>query len=327
MASATSGVRHRIQVVEDEWIVASDLRNSLSGMGYEVTSVNDTGEEAVTRAGTDRPDIVLMDIMLRGAMDGIDAADIIRQRLFIPVVFLTALTDEGVLERAKRACPFGYLVKPFEDHELMSTIETALTRHSLEVRVMESERRFRSLVENAADAFYVCDSKGRVVDLNSAASGALGYSREELLEMTVPDFHAELDAEVITALFNEAKAASGPLTLSGRHIRKNGTSFPTEVRITCFVSEGRELLLALARDTSEHERLVDELKEALSKVNMFKSIIPICVLARSPAKPEDIDSGIRMHHDAIKNKGVCPMCLESFRTDIYRTDRTGYDTL
>ncbi len=103
----------RIIVVEDENIVARDLAMSLEDMGYEVTSVTGRGEEAVRRSGEERPDLVLMDIVLSGKMDGIEAADLIRTRLGIPVIYLSAHSDPMTLERAKLTEPSGYLIKPF----------------------------------------------------------------------------------------------------------------------------------------------------------------------------------------------------------------------
>jgi len=135
-----------ILIVEDEGIVAIDIRNTLERLGYGVGSVVSYGEEAVTRAAETMPDLVLMDIMLKGHMDGIEAADLIRQRLDIPVVYLTAHADKSTLERARVTEPFGYVMKPFQERELYTTIEMALYKHSMEVRSpdeVESRGRYR----------------------------------------------------------------------------------------------------------------------------------------------------------------------------------------
>ncbi len=318
--------KSRIQIVEDEMIVASDIKSCLCSMGYEVTCISDTGEDAVEQAARYKPNLVLMDIKLKGGMDGISAAGLIRERCRIPVVYLTANMDMALLERAKRTEPFGYLVKPFEEHELMSTIETAMYRHRMETRLLESEQRFRRLVENAADAFYVCNSEGNLVDVNAAACDALGYSCQELLSMKVSDINPEMTQERIAALLEQTTEQEGPVTLRGRHTGKNSTSFPIEVRITTFISEGRPLLLALARDVSEHERLVSELREAIRKVNTLKSIVPLCVLKKNLTSAGAIEEGIRAHHDTVMNSGVCPECLNAFKRDLSHNtggNRTG----
>ena len=115
-----------ILVVEDEAIVAMDLRDRLTQLGYQVAGAVATGEEAIAKANELRPDLVLMDIHLRSTMDGITAADEIRRRSAIPVVYLTAHSDEATLQRAKVTEPFGYILKPFEDREIETTIEIAV---------------------------------------------------------------------------------------------------------------------------------------------------------------------------------------------------------
>ena len=113
----------KILIVEDEAIVAQDLEGTLGRMGYLVPAIVSTGEEAIQTAAQTRPDLVLMDIVLHGKMNGVEAAERIRFELGIPVVYLTAYADEKTLDRAKRTEPYGYLLKPFDERELHSTIE------------------------------------------------------------------------------------------------------------------------------------------------------------------------------------------------------------
>jgi CheY-like chemotaxis protein len=115
----------QILVVEDERIVAEDIQKSLKNLGYAVSAVVSSGEEATKKAEEYNPDLVLMDIVLEGEMNGIEAANEIRSRLNIPIVYLTAYADEKTLERAKITEPFGYIIKPFEDRELITSVEMA----------------------------------------------------------------------------------------------------------------------------------------------------------------------------------------------------------
>src|SRR6188768_4312203 len=119
---------YSVIVVEDEGIVALDLCQSLESFGYKVLCHVSTGEEAIEKVASLKPDLVLMDINLAGKMDGVKAASIIHQSSQTPVIFLTAHADEGTLARAKFACPVGFLLKPFEPAELRASIETALFR-------------------------------------------------------------------------------------------------------------------------------------------------------------------------------------------------------
>lgn len=131
----------KIMIVEDNTTVAEDIRECLEGLGYQISAVAASGEDAIERAGLDRPDATLMDIHLRGAMDGIEAANYIFTRLNIPVVFLSAFSDRKLLERAKRVGSFGYLVKPFEERELYAMLEMTLYKAEVEKERQRMEAR------------------------------------------------------------------------------------------------------------------------------------------------------------------------------------------
>jgi signal transduction histidine kinase/HPt (histidine-containing phosphotransfer) domain-containing protein len=135
-------------VVDDERIVALDIQHTLDRLGYEVAAVADSGREAIKMAEVAVPDLILMDIRLKGEMDGIETASHIKELFDVPVVFLTAYSDEATLHRAKSAMPFGYLVKPFEERELHSTIEVSLEKHHLEREL----RRTKLAAEKASQA-------------------------------------------------------------------------------------------------------------------------------------------------------------------------------
>ena len=131
--------KSRILVVEDEILVREDIEDCLAGLGHEVVSVASTGAEALRTIPTARPDLVLMDIRLKGDMDGIEAARQIRTNFRLPVIFLTAHADDSTLERAKAADPLGYIVKPFAETTVNAVIQTAMHKHALDRRLKESE--------------------------------------------------------------------------------------------------------------------------------------------------------------------------------------------
>jgi CheY-like chemotaxis protein len=132
MAEGKKVAEGRILVVEDEHIVAMGIKKMLKSLGYTVTGVASSGEDAISKAESTFPDVVLMDIMLKGDMDGVEAAKEIRERFDVPVVYLTAYSDNKILERAKRTEPFGYIIKPFDEKDLYSSIEVALHRQRKE---------------------------------------------------------------------------------------------------------------------------------------------------------------------------------------------------
>lgn len=157
-----------ILVVEDESIVSKDIQNSLKKLGYNIVGAANNGEEAIELAREKAPDLVLMDIMLKGEMSGIDASDIIRQELNIPIIFLTAYADESTLAKAKVTEPYGYILKPFKEIDLHSSIEMAIYKHK-KVSEIQKERDFLySLVENkegSSDILFV-KSNSRLVKVN-----------------------------------------------------------------------------------------------------------------------------------------------------------------
>lgn len=134
-----------ILIVEDERIVALDIQNSLEGMGFVVSAIVSSGEEAIRRAEEVHPDLVLMDIVLKGDMDGIETGNRIRSQYNIPVVYLTAFADEKLVERAKITGPFGYIIKPFDDRELRSAIGIALYKHEADEEILKSREQLRAL--------------------------------------------------------------------------------------------------------------------------------------------------------------------------------------
>ena len=169
----------RILIVEDEMIVALDLEDRLRTMGYEVLGAVQTGEEAVARATQLHPDLILLDIMLKGQIDGIAAAAEINQLLSIPIIFLTASTDEKTLERAKFTGPFAYVLKPFEDRELRVNIEITTYKHGLEERVRQSEERYALAARGANDGLWDWDLVNHRIFFSPRWETMLGYKEGE----------------------------------------------------------------------------------------------------------------------------------------------------
>ena len=169
----------RILIVEDELIVAESIEKSLLKLGYQVCDSVPSGEEAVALAEKSRPDLVLMDITLKGEMDGIEAAEIIWATYRIPIVFLTAHADNATLKRAKMTGPIGYILKPFIDRDLHTAIEMGLCKHRAEEALRASETRFRMLAESSPVAIYETDAEGQCLYVNPKWCELSGLSLEE----------------------------------------------------------------------------------------------------------------------------------------------------
>jgi diguanylate cyclase (GGDEF)-like protein/PAS domain S-box-containing protein len=170
----------RILVVEDERIVSMDIQRRLKGLGYDVVAAAVSGEEAIQKADTHHPDLVLMDIMLDGELDGIAAAEVIRGRLSIPVIYLTAYADTCTLQRAKVTEPFGYILKPFEERELHGHIEIALYKHRMERKLKESEERYMLATRGANDGLWDWDLRTHQMYVSPRWKAMLGYDNDEV---------------------------------------------------------------------------------------------------------------------------------------------------
>lgn len=175
------GTKQRILVVEDDPVIRMGLSSSLKRLGYEVSAMVPSGEEAVKEAAKTFPDLVLMDIKLKGEMDGIEAARIVGSQTGSPVVYVTAHSNADLLERAKRTEPYAYLLKPFSERGLYSTIETALYKHEMDSRVRESEARYRAIVEDQTEFIVRWLVDGTRTFVNGSYCQCFGRSPEELI--------------------------------------------------------------------------------------------------------------------------------------------------
>ena len=176
-----------ILVVEDEFIVAADVMARLRRHGYQVIGNCASGEQAILLTEQVRPDLVLMDIQLAGEIDGITASQEIRRRFRIPVVFLTAYSEDTTLQRAKLSEPFGYILKPFEDRELKIVIETAFYKHQAEESLRKSEETYRRLFETVPQGVIYQNMEGYVTAANPAAERTLGLSLEQMRHCALAD--------------------------------------------------------------------------------------------------------------------------------------------
>ncbi|MBC7118450.1 MAG: response regulator [Methanobacteriaceae archaeon] len=193
----------KVMIVEDENIVAMDIKQSLEMLGYEVTATVTTGEEAIELAEKTRPDVILMDIVLKGEIDGIEAAEEIRRRFGIPIIYITAYSDKKTLESAKVTEPFGYIIKPFEDRELQSVIEITLYKDKIEKKLRESEERYRAIIRSLNDVLFTLDANekytmvsGQIQDYGLAEEEMIGKTPREVFG-TAGEIHHQENQKVL----------------------------------------------------------------------------------------------------------------------------------
>ena len=194
----------RILLVEDEPIIALDIKAMLESIGYEVLDVVNSGEKAIAKTEELMPELILMDITLQGRIDGVEATKHIKGKLDMPVIYLTAHTEEGTFRRARETAPYGYLVKPLGVSDLYSAIETALHRHALENQLREGERRYRDLVENLNEVIYSLDENGIVTYISPVIESLYGYSPSEIIGKNFLEYIVEDDRESAIEYFRNS---------------------------------------------------------------------------------------------------------------------------
>lgn len=171
----------KILVVEDDNIVAIDIQDVLKILGYDVSAVASSGEEAIKITEEIQPDLVLMDIVLERDTDGVEVTKQIRNRFDIPVIYLTAHADEDTIQRAKVTEAFGYILKPFKETELRTNIEMALYKHRIEKRLKERKRQLAAMLKSIGDAVIATDIDGLIIFMNPVAEVLTGWKQEEVL--------------------------------------------------------------------------------------------------------------------------------------------------
>lgn len=284
----------RLLIVEDERIVAMDLRMRLEKMGHKVLGSVANGNDAMQLATEHRPDLILMDIRIEGDKDGIDTADIIRRTLHIPHIFLTAHSDQATIERAKKTDPDGYILKPFTDRDIALNIQIADQRAIFRNELRLSELKFRSLIQNGSDAIFQIDESGSILFVSPAVKRILGFTTEELIGKDISDLVVVEDLPIVASMlrnhgFHEVlkNMDSAATTDSGNRDTK---IFRSEVRlkhsehgyvytdILASKIDIPELPLSVvltARDITERKRFETELMQAKIKaeeMNRLKSV-------------------------------------------------------
>jgi PAS domain S-box-containing protein len=185
----------RILVVEDERLVATDISQCLRQLGYEVIATAVSAVDALRQAVRKTPDLVLMDIQLKGGIDGVQAAEALHERIDIPVVYLTSFGDNETVERAKHTFPAGYVLKPFDDRSLKIAVELALHRHRAKRKPRRREQHLSAALAGLRDAVVVTDRRGAVILMNRAAEALTGRCERDSLGHRIAEVFTAMDCE------------------------------------------------------------------------------------------------------------------------------------
>lgn len=282
--------KKRILIVEDERIIADDIRASLEALDYEVADIASSGEEAIKKAVDLRPDLVLMDIILKGNIDGIKAAMHIRSNYNIPVVYLTSHSDEATFRRARESGPFGYILKPFEDRDLRTTIEMALYNAQMEKVLKDSQKWLSITLRSIGDSIVVMDAKGIIEFINPATETLTGQMLQDAVGRPVGEILTLIDEmtnELLPDLVSEVLRTGRALQYSDNTVMvtRDGRRIFVDVNASPIRDRGNEIsgVVAIFHDTTgrkEAEHLIRKSERFMNTV--FESIHdPFCILDRN----------------------------------------------
>lgn len=263
----------RILIVEDEGIEALDIQHRLISLGYPNPEFVFSGEDAVKKAGEIFPDLVLMDIMLGGEIDGVTAAEQIRARFDVPIIYLTAYADEDTLKRAKITEPYGYIVKPFKDREVHITIDMALYRHRMETKLKESEKFFATTLRSIGDAVIATDKQGMVTFMNSVAQNLTGWKLEDVLGRKLTEIFNILGKDNRQPAENPVTRVIHEGTIVGmasqtRLIARDGRETPIDVNAAPIKDDKGNVsgVILVFRDVTDREKAESELRRAYAEL-------------------------------------------------------------
>ncbi|MEI7812664.1 MAG: PocR ligand-binding domain-containing protein [Ignavibacteria bacterium] len=252
-----------ILIVEDSSIVAMQIKHLLTNMDYNVLGIVSTGEMAIERASKNRIDLVLMDIRLEGKIDGIETAMVLKDKYNLPVIYLTAYSDDNTFSRAKETDPFGYILKPFESKELKTAVEIALFKHGIEKKLKQSEELYRTLVENTHDGILIIYN-GKIEFANDAFTQMLDYEPGQVIAM---EFFELLDKEQLSILDGQFRKIIDNSTTKTEYeltfIKKdNYNTVVTDTNFNAIDYHGKRVVICTVKDITEQKKAQEVLKRS-----------------------------------------------------------------
>lgn len=316
-------------IVEDELVIAQDVQRMVSRLGFQCDLVVESGEEAVAGAQRHRPDLILMDIRLGGRMDGIQAATHIHNRLQIPVVFLTAHTDEATVGRAKSATPYGYVVKPVAEQELRLGIEMALAKAEAERLHAEHEQWLDNLVSSVADGVIATGADGTVTHLNREAERICKWPAADARLKAIDEIMELQDEQGIPLFKNlmlEVMAAEVRREWAGDFwlVTRTGARVPVEYTASVLRNPAGKPggLVLVIRDVSERrqreaerEKLIRDLRESRQNIKTLVELLPICASCKKVRTDDgywhQVEAYLAQHTNLTFSHGICPECLRA----------------
>lgn len=350
-------IKGSILIVEDEGVLALHIKAALEKAGYEVVATCPSGEKALEKISKKQPDLVLMDVTIRGAMDGIETAERINEDYGIPVIYLTAHSEDNIVERAKITEPYGYIIKPVNPKELQVAVDVAIYKHKLDkererlsrelsianAAILKSEKQLKDITSFLNEGICVLNEHGHVTFMNAEAELLLGRTMAELMNINAHNVIHYRNANGSSLSFEECgmnKVMKTGIPFVSRNevfIRKDGSTFPISVVASPIIEKGKVVAVVTAfRDITERkqieaerEKLIIELQESLAKVKQLSGFLPICASCKKIRDDKgywnQIEYYIRDHSEAEFSHGICPDCAQKLYPEFYNKNQDEED--
>lgn len=318
--------KKQILVVEDEAIVAEDIRKILQSYEYEVPEAISTGEAAIKSIRKTHPDLILLDITLKNKISGIDVAKHIFD-LNIPVIYLTAYSDKDIIEKAKATGPFGYLIKPFRERELIVTIQMAFFKHKMEQKLIESEAKFRTLVETTDEGICMFDIEDYFTFVNEAGAKIFGGVISDFEDTNLSDYLNKYNMEKVRKqlkLRKENKSSRYELEIIRKDGRKrflniigsprfNNNKFIGTFGIFNDITEKKMAQLKLKRTMDSYTRIFENIQDVYYEIEFDGTILEI-----SPS----IEQNSSYTHDELVGSCIFDIFPDDNQHDLFLTKLT-----
>lgn len=318
--------KKQILVVEDQEVVAENIRKILQSYDYEVPEPIPTGEEAIEAINKKRPDLILLDIMLKDKLSGIDVAKYIID-MNIPIIYLTAYSDKNIIEEAKVTGPFGYLIKPFRERELIVTIKMAFFRHKMELELKESEAKFRTLVETTDEGIFMFDKENFFTFINEAGAKIFDGVISDFEKTNLSDYLNNYNLEILhkhNKLREENKSSRYEMEIILKDGRKRflnikgSPRFKNDIFIGTFaifndITEKKMAELKLKQTMDSYTRIFENIQDIYYEIEFDGTIIEI-----SPS----IEYGSSYTREELIGSSLYDLCYDENQHELFLTKLT-----
>jgi len=318
----------KIIIVEDERMIAEDIKNSLISMGYEVVAIYSCGEDVLAQLSGNEVDVILLDIMLDGDLTGIDTARLINKRYDIPIIFLTAYADNATINNASAVKPYAYILKPFDAKELNAAIEITLVKHSAERKLKISNKKYESLFKGNPEPSVYLDPAFKIVDINPMFSNCFGYTLDEVVGKSIDELIIPPGMQKEASALSKQSSDNNVYKDAFRK-RKDGSLVPVSISAAPIIIDGIHTgtfviykdISAQKKAEDEREKVISDLQKALAEVETLSGMIPMCSHCKKVRDDEgfwdQVEDYIAKRSNVDFSHGICPDCLKKYYPKIH----------